>query len=65
LLARHGSIIGGTDLFVLLQSENCANILARLAAAHIHVRDFAEQPKWLRFGLPGDEAAWKRLEAAL
>ncbi len=65
ILAGHGNIIGGTDLFVLLQADNSADIAARLAAAHIHVRDFAEQPTWLRLGLPGGEAAWKRFEAAL
>ena len=26
---------------------------------------FADNAKWLRFGLPGNEAAWKRLKAAL
>ncbi len=64
-LARHGQIIGGTDLFVLLQADNSAAIHAGLAAAQIHVRNFAEQGTWLRFGLPGEEAAWKRFEAAL
>jgi cobalamin biosynthetic protein CobC len=29
------------------------------------VRRFAEQPAWLRFGLPADEGAWRRLRAAL
>jgi len=36
-----------------------------LGNAGILVRRFAEQPTWLRFGLPGDEAAWRRLETAL
>jgi cobalamin biosynthetic protein CobC len=31
----------------------------------IHVRTFAGEPHWLRFGLPGDEQAWDRLSAAL
>jgi len=65
VLARHGRIIGGTDLFVLLQADNSAALHAGLAAARIHVRDFAEQGAWLRFGLPGEETAWKRFEAAL
>jgi len=65
LLAGHGEILGGTDLFVLLSSDRAGDILARLAAAHIHVRDFAEQKTWLRFGLPGDAAAWSRLQDAL
>ena len=65
LLADHGGIVGGTDLFVLLQSDGAADIFARLAAAHIHVRDFPEHPTWLRFGLPGDDEAWTRLRNAL
>ncbi len=65
LLAGHGEIVGGTDLFVLLHSERAGDILARLAAVHIHVRDFADHQTWLRFGLPGDDAAWSRLQDAL
>jgi cobalamin biosynthetic protein CobC len=65
LLSEHGHIVGGTDLFVLLQSDNSPAIRDRLAAGRIHVRDFAEHETWLRFGLPGDEAAWRRLEDAL
>jgi cobalamin biosynthetic protein CobC len=65
LLAAHGEIVGGTDLFVLLHSERAGDILARLAAVHIHVRDFADHQTWLRFGLPGGEAAWSRLQDAL
>jgi len=33
--------------------------------AGIMVRRFAEHPAWLRFGLPGGEAEWQRLERAL
>ncbi len=65
LLSEHGDILGGTDLFVLLQSDRSAEINARLAEARIHVRDFAEQKTWLRFGLPGGDAAWERLQRAL
>ena len=38
------------------------------ASHRILVRSFPEWPqldRWLRFGLPGGEAAWRRLEAAL
>jgi cobalamin biosynthetic protein CobC len=37
----------------------------RLGGAGIFVRRFAEQPTWLRFGLPASEAQWVRLAAAL
>jgi cobalamin biosynthetic protein CobC len=65
LLADHGEIIGGTDLFVLLKTDRAREISARLAAARIHVRQFPERKTWLRFGLPGDDAAWRRLATAL
>jgi cobalamin biosynthesis protein CobC len=65
LLGRHGEIVGGTDLFVLLNSNKAPDLFARLATAHIHIRDFAENQTWLRFGLPGCDAAWTRLQDAL
>ena len=65
LLAGFGDIVGGTDLFVLLQSGRVAEIFARLADAQIHVRRFPDHKFWLRFGLPGDAASWRRLTAAL
>jgi cobalamin biosynthetic protein CobC len=37
----------------------------RLGYAGIFVRRFAEQPTWLRFGLPATEPQWARLAAAL
>ena len=42
-----------------------ARLAAFVARAGILVRPFAHAPRWLRFGLPGDAAAWRRLEAAL
>ena len=33
--------------------------------AGILTRPFANAPDWLRFGIPGDENAWRRLAAAL
>jgi cobalamin biosynthetic protein CobC len=52
LFAKSGlEVIGGTSLFRLVR--------------WILVRRFAEYPGWLRFGLPGREADWQRLAAAL
>ena len=34
-------------------------------AAGILARPFADAPDWLRFGIPGDESAWRRLAGAL
>lgn len=65
LLADYGQVIGGTDLFVLMQDRAAGEIFERLAEHHIHIRYFPDNPDWLRFGLPGEESAWTRLEAAL
>ena len=65
LLAKHGDIIGGTDLFVLLQSDHAEALFARLMDAQIYVRNFPENKSWLRFGLPGDAMSWQRLSTAL
>ncbi|MBT9292821.1 threonine-phosphate decarboxylase CobD [Prosthecodimorpha staleyi] len=58
------TIVGGTPLFRLARHDDAANLHHRLAQAGILTRAFAE-PTWLRFGLPGSEAAWTRLAAAL
>jgi cobalamin biosynthetic protein CobC len=58
-------VIGGTSLFRLVQTRAAPALFDRLGRAGILVRRFDEQPAWLRFGLPGSEEAWQRLEAAL
>jgi len=58
-------LVGGTSLFRLVQTPAANALFQHLGEAGIWVRAFAENPKWLRFGLPGNEAAWKRLKAAL
>ena len=59
------SLLGGTPLFRLVQREDAADIAARLGRHGIHVRAFSRQPRWLRFGLPGGDIAFRRLAAAL
>lgn len=58
-------ILGGTTLFCLARHPNAAELVERLGRAGIHVRRFAREPHWLRFGLPADDGAFKRVEAAL
>ena len=66
LLAAAGlAVIGGTALFRLAADPDAAALFEHLARTGILVRPFADQPHWLRFGLPGDDAAFGRLEAAL
>jgi cobalamin biosynthetic protein CobC len=65
LLARGLEIIGGTSLFRLTRTPVAAALFEHLGRAGILVRRFAGQVDWLRFGLPGEETEWQRLEAAL
>ncbi|HEX9167382.1 MAG TPA: threonine-phosphate decarboxylase CobD [Roseiarcus sp.] len=58
-------ILGGTRLFRLAQDADARAAFERLLAAGILARPFADAPDWLRFGIPGDEDAWRRLAAAL
>jgi len=57
--------VGGTPLFQTVRATNAQDIADRLARAHILVRQFPYAPDWLRFGLPGTDEDWARLEAAL
>jgi cobalamin biosynthetic protein CobC len=45
-------IVGGTSLFRLAATPNAASAFATLCEAGILTRPFADQPQWLRFGLP-------------
>ncbi len=58
-------ILGGTRLFRLAAKADARAAFERLMAAGILARPFADAPDWLRFGIPGDESAWRRLAAAL
>ena len=64
-LTRHGlAPDGGTALFQWLRHDQAARAHAHLARQGVLTRLF-EAPSALRFGLPPDEAAWARLDAAL
>lgn len=66
VLTRAGlEIIGGTDLFRLVAVDDASAIHERLGQAGVLVREFADHPTWLRFGLPGDDEGLKRLARAL
>ena len=58
-------ILGGTSLFRLVRTKEAGRLFQSLGQAGIMVRRFAEHPAWLRFGLPGGEDEWQRLERAL
>jgi cobalamin biosynthesis protein CobC len=65
LRAAGFEIAGGTLLFRLARHPSAALFVQRLGEHGIHVRAFADRPEQLRFGLPGNDAAWQRLAAAL
>ncbi len=60
------TLVGGTNLFrTYAMSGSAAEWQAKLARAHIWTRIFPYSTTWMRFGLPGSEAHWAQLEAAL
>jgi cobalamin biosynthetic protein CobC len=66
MLAGFGiETLGGTSLFRLVRVPAADPLFRHLGRAGILVRRFTDQPTWLRVGLPGGEAAWERLRAAL
>jgi cobalamin biosynthesis protein CobC len=58
-------LIGGTPLFRLYETGDAVAAQEQLARAKIWSRIFVAQPGWLRLGLPGEDAEWDRLAAAL
>ncbi len=58
-------LIGGTNLFQLVGDDNAKALFEHLGASGILVRRFTDRPHLLRFGLPGDEGSWLRLEDTL
>ncbi|WP_257547538.1 aminotransferase class I/II-fold pyridoxal phosphate-dependent enzyme [Sphingopyxis sp. DBS4] len=65
LTRRNLSVIGDCPLFRLVEADDAGALFERLARAAILTRPFADQPRWLRLGLPGSAAALARLDAAL
>ncbi len=58
-------ILGGTRLFRLAQRKDSDEAFARLLSAGILTRLFPDMRDRMRFGIPGEEAHWERLMAAL
>jgi cobalamin biosynthetic protein CobC len=66
LFGRVGlEVIGGTALFRLVRTRTANALFHHLGRDGILARAFSDNPAWLRFGLPGHEAAWTRLENSL
>jgi cobalamin biosynthetic protein CobC len=58
-------VIGGTRLFRLVRTPAADALFHPLGRAGILVRIFPDNPALLRFGIPADEVAWRRLEISL
>ena len=55
-----------TDEFIrLARSSYVPRLFAHLLEYEIYVRRFEEYPEWLRFGLPGTDEDWIKLENTL
>jgi cobalamin biosynthetic protein CobC len=62
LISKGLKILGGTDLFRLGENHKAQEFYEKFGRAGILVRPFATHPSWLRFGLPGKDSDWQRLE---
>lgn len=58
-------LVGGCELFRTYETPDAAAAQERLAQHRIWSRIFPWSEGWLRLGLPGSEAEWARLMAAL
>jgi cobalamin biosynthetic protein CobC len=66
VLLHHGlAVTGDCPLFRLIETNDARGLFERLARSAILTRPFADQPRWLRLGLPGSDEALARLEGAL
>ncbi|UWU95446.1 threonine-phosphate decarboxylase CobD [Bradyrhizobium sp. CB1015] len=63
--AQGWRLVGGASLFRLYQTPDALAAQEMLARRQVWSRVFAQQPTWLRLGLPGSEAEWTRLAKVL
>jgi cobalamin biosynthesis protein CobC len=58
-------LVGGTALFRLARTAAADALFHHLGRAGILLRVFADEPTWLRVGLPAGEQQWQRLQIAM
>ena len=58
------TVIGGTDLFTLAETDRASELYETLGRQGILVRAFPDDPTWLRFGLPGEAENVEKLVTA-
>lgn len=59
------SVIGGTNLYLLIQNESARDLHKHLAKQHIWSRIFSYKEDWLRLGIPMHTSELQRFETAL
>jgi cobalamin biosynthetic protein CobC len=59
------NIVGGCDLFRLVETEDAGRLWRSLAERGVYVRRFDWSDQLLRFGLPSGHKAERRLKDAL
>ncbi|AMA57377.1 threonine-phosphate decarboxylase CobD [Bradyrhizobium sp. CCGE-LA001] len=59
------TLVGGAPLFRLYETPDALVAQEKLARGQIWSRVFAQNPTWLRLGLPGSEVEWTRLAEVL
>jgi len=65
LLKSGHEIVGGTNLFVLSKQGKAHELWKHLGSQKILTRVFPGKADWMRFGMPADKRALKRLHKAL
>lgn len=65
LAGNNLTVIGGTDLFRLVEADDAGRIYEHLAQNGILTRYFQSHSRWLRIGLPGSDRNQARLAEAL
>lgn len=66
IMHRHGlPIVGGTDLFTLVEHPTAFLIHTHLAKVGIWTRSFSDRLDRIRFGLPANETSFVRLDEGL
>jgi len=66
VLAGSGlDIVGGTSLFRVVHTATARELFDHLGRAGIWTRAFPDNANWLRFGLPANTQAWRRLNVAM
>ena len=65
LAGKNLTVIGGTDLFRLVEADDAGRIYEHLARNGILTRYFPSHHRWLRIGLPGGDRNRARLAEAL